>query len=664
MITSVNICAIPFLGNTDSTRLQMSAKQISQSLTHLNTEIPYIVSEEYYHLTENSEFGIGIAKDDGEVIYNYDGLMIVFYPNRRVNNIESHFIPNIKKTYSIFATKLRNSLKTGEKFNKGDILFEYDCFTNGIPSYGYNAFSAFLPFFGFNHEDSLIISESYANKAKAYFIETLYIPIYQHTILRPIYLEKEDNIDEDDYLFYFPSIGQKIKDTTFCQIVVSKDPQYTKAIRSKNKNKIAELTKNLKPSDLFSIYNFKTRSISVNDIKCRIKNGTVNKYKVHKFNETQLLDSRLNIILEKMYYKYINDELYPIYEKLSNSLTENEAKSILKKHYVYKDKELKRGKINLANVVYLIEVEIIKEQDTIIGDKIANSFANKGIISHILPDELRPIALDSNCPIDVIYNPFAVFSRMNLGQILEGTVSKSVHYADKVIRENPNKTVEILRWLNENVIKFLNKHDMSYYNSVNNLIDELKNNSLKLDRFIEDINKNNLFILGPSFAEVDIRGLLNSESIKPNERVLIKKETLNYMKNILGLEIPFEITDDIILDNIFCSSIYSNKLYKLVEETMNTRDFGPVKSMTRQPLRGRANSGGSKLGQMEIEGILAHGSERSVKELMTTKSDWEEGKTDLVRQITVTGGYNFPRDKKVESRTKQIVDTFLTFLKG
>ena len=53
-ITSINLSSLAFLGSCDSTRAQMAAKQMSQSLTHLNSEIPYVISSDYYHLVENS----------------------------------------------------------------------------------------------------------------------------------------------------------------------------------------------------------------------------------------------------------------------------------------------------------------------------------------------------------------------------------------------------------------------------------------------------------------------------------------------------------------------------------------------------------------------------------------------------------------------------------
>ena len=52
MITSVNLCGTPFQSNTDSTRLQMASKQIQQTITHLNCDIPYVIDENYDKITK------------------------------------------------------------------------------------------------------------------------------------------------------------------------------------------------------------------------------------------------------------------------------------------------------------------------------------------------------------------------------------------------------------------------------------------------------------------------------------------------------------------------------------------------------------------------------------------------------------------------------------
>lgn len=167
-------------------------------------------------------------------------------------------------------------------------------------------------------------------------------------------------------------------------------------------------------------------------------------------------------------------------------------------------------------------------------------------------------------------------------------------FCDEQIKKEPDSVVETLRWLNDNVIKYLYDND-KYYNRINNeIINRLGNKEFK-DQFLDDIVKSHLYIEGPCFSHINMRKIQESV-INPNESVLIKKETVDFIKDRLKLKNDFTITSDIIRQNIFCGPMYVNKLYKLTKSIINSRDFGAVKDVTQQPLRGRAQGGGSRLG--------------------------------------------------------------------
>jgi DNA-directed RNA polymerase beta subunit len=180
---------------------------------------------------------------------------------------------------------------------------------------------------------------------------------------------------------------------------------------------------------------------------------------------------------------------------------------------------------------------------------------------------------------------------MNYGQILEGLISKSVMYCDEHIKSNPENTKVIIEWLNENILKFI---DQSYYDKINNEIIKNLEDPIFHDVFVEDIKKSNLFIEAPSFAEVDTKNLIKN-SINYKETVFLKKDLIKYMKQKLKVDTSFP-EEDIYLKNIFCSPIYIQKLSKIVSKIINARDFGSVKSITRQPTKGRASGGGSRVG--------------------------------------------------------------------
>jgi len=145
LITSVNLCGTPFQSNTDSTRLQMVSKQIQQTLTHPNCETPYVIDENYNMISKYSPLGIYFAKDNGLVAFKNDDIIVLNYDNF---GVEFHETSPLRKTHGIYASKLRMILNQGDKFKKNDIVFEYDNFTNGIPSWGYNVFAAYNVWFG------------------------------------------------------------------------------------------------------------------------------------------------------------------------------------------------------------------------------------------------------------------------------------------------------------------------------------------------------------------------------------------------------------------------------------------------------------------------------------------------------------------------------------
>jgi len=60
---------------------------------------------------------------------------------------------------------------------------------------------------------------------------------------------------------------------------------------------------------------------------------------------------------------------------------------------------------------------------------------------------------------------------------------------------------------------------------------------------------------------------------------------------------------------------------------------------------------------------VANGTEIAVKEFLSVKSDWSAGKNDLIKQLISTGEYHLPVDRIIHSRTKDVVDTQLKFLK-
>lgn len=65
---------------------------------------------------------------------------------------------------------------------------------------------------------------------------------------------------------------------------------------------------------------------------------------------------------------------------------------------------------------------------------------------------------------------------------------------------------------------------------------------------------------------------------------------------------------------------------------------------------------------MELEGLISHGAENCLKELLTAKSDHESEKRNLIDQIIRNGNYELPENLNSEGGTKKVVSTLIKFL--
>jgi len=79
--------------------------------------------------------------------------------------------------------------------------------------------------------------------------------------------------------------------------------------------------------------------------------------------------------------------------------------------------------------------------------------------------------------------------------------------------------------------------------------------------------------------------------------------------------------------------MYIMKLHHLVEDKIHARSTGPYSLVTQQPLGGKAQFGGQRLGEMEVWALEAYGAAYSLQEMLTVKSDDVAGRTRMYEAI-------------------------------
>ncbi|TDJ59607.1 MAG: DNA-directed RNA polymerase subunit beta, partial [Nitrospina sp.] len=128
------------------------------------------------------------------------------------------------------------------------------------------------------------------------------------------------------------------------------------------------------------------------------------------------------------------------------------------------------------------------------------------------------------------------------------------------------------------------------------------------------------FMATPVFdgaQEEDVRRLLTEAGCPPSGEV-----TLHDGRN----GEPFH-------QKVMVGYIYLLKLHHLVDDKIHARSTGPYSLVTQQPLGGKAQFGGQRLGEMEVWAIEAYGGAYTLQEMLTVKSDDVEGRKRMYEAI-------------------------------
>ena len=304
-------------------------------------------------------------------------------------------------------------------------------------------------------------------------------------------------------------------------------------------------------------------------------------------------------------------------EKLINIISSYERKiDFVRAHFEERLEKVKASDELPPGVIKMVKVYIAIKRKLSVGDKMAGRHGNKGVLSRILPEEDMPYFADGST-VDIVLNPLGVPSRMNVGQILETHLG----WAAKSIGEGLNELLE----RKSNLTETKNELKKTYSSpDFDKFIDEASTGDIK--RFVGRLKKG-MLVASPVFdgcPENKIRELLNKAGLpETGQAVLFDGRT--------GEPFDQEVTVGI---------IYMLKLHHLVDNKIHARSIGPYSLVTQQPLGGKAQFGGQRLGEMEVWAMEAYGASYALQEFLTVKSDDVAGRTRIYESI-VKGEHTF-----------------------
>ena len=232
----------------------------------------------------------------------------------------------------------------------------------------------------------------------------------------------------------------------------------------------------------------------------------------------------------------------------------------------------KKGQMGVVEKVYvtdgeigqrIIKVRVMDQRIPAMGDKFASRVGQKGTVGRVIKECDMPFTKDGLIP-DILVNPHALPTRMTVGQLLESVVGKAC----------------------------------AMYGSFGDCT-----------------------AFGQSGSKVQIFGKMLTESFDSADATG-RTYLTNGAYHSSGNEILYNgLTGEQIKAEIFVGPTYYMRLKHMVKDKINYRRRGPNDQLTRQPIGGRANDGGLRIGEMEKDALASYGATEFLRESLMDRGD-------------------------------------------
>ncbi|MGD9009612.1 MAG: DNA-directed RNA polymerase subunit beta, partial [Desulfobacteraceae bacterium] len=301
-----------------------------------------------------------------------------------------------------------------------------------------------------------------------------------------------------------------------------------------------------------------------------------------------------------------------------------------------------RGDELPPGVIKMVKIYVAMKRKLSVGDKMAGRHGNKGVVSRILPVEDMPYFEDGTA-VDMVLNPLGVPSRMNVGQILEIHLGR----AAKGLGDQIDAMLQAAK------------------------LDELREKmkrifaGMKEAKELPKLDDTELLELAGRYRKGVHMATPVFDGAKEDEIKTLLAEA--------GLETSGQTTlydghtGEPFKEKVTVGTMYMLKLHHLVDDKIHARSIGPYSLVTQQPLGGKAQFGGQRLGEMEVWAMEAYGAAHALQEFLTVKSDDMAGRTRMYEKIVK--GQNIlepglPESFKVLTKELQALGLDVNLLEG
>ena len=665
-LVSVAAGLIPFLEHDDANRALMGSNMQRQAVPLIRSDSP-LVGTGMEKVVARDSGVCKIAKRDGVVDY-VDGSRIVIRVNAdEINDagsqVDIYKLSKFQRSNHNTCFNQKPIVSIGNRIKKGDVIADGPSTDCGELALGRNVIVAFMPWNGYNFEDSILISEKLV---KEDIYTSVHIEEYE-CVARDTKLGSEEitkdipNAGEESLVDLDESgivrIGAEVragdilvgKITPKGESQLSPEEKLLRAIFGEKAGEVRDTSLRMPPGTNGTIIDAKifTRKGIEKDVRSKAndqeaeiqllkdQNGEIRaivnsstermiELLINRIAINKLIDNKGKILIKKgdeltrsvlfeIDWKYYGD--IPISDTLISERIQKIIKTVtnqieqIKISFGEKIDRLKDGDELPPGVIKLAKIYVAVKRKVQPGDKMAGRHGNKGVVSRVLPEEDMPYLSDGT-PVDFVLNPLGVPSRMNVGQILEthlGWAAKGLGQKLNNMLEKQFSKIEI-----QQEIKNIFSDELH-----NQLVDSLPES--ELPKLVKKLARG-VPMATPVFdgaMESQIRAMLDMANLDSSgQSILFDGRTGE----------PFD-------QDVTVGVMYILKLHHLVDDKIHARSIGPYSLVTQQPLGGKAQFGGQRLGEMEVWAMEAYGAAYSLQEFLTVKSDDVIGRTRMYEAI-------------------------------
>lgn len=610
-VVGISAALIPFLENDDANRALMGSNMQRQAVPLLKPDAP-IVGTGMEFVAARDSGALVLAKRAGKV-ESVDASRIVVRVTGSDGGVDIYTLVKFQRSNQATCINQRPIVNVGESVKKGDILADGQSTDMGELSLGQNVLVAFMPWGGYNFEDAILLSERLVREdvytsihIEEFEVEARETKLGSEEITRDIPNVGEEalkDLDESGII----RIGAEVKpgDILVGKVTPKGETQLTpeeKLLRAI----FGEKAEEVKESCLYVPPGIEGTIV---DVRIFSRKGIAKDGRAKFIEEEDIqrlqrdLEEEIKIVKEEK-FKKLREILVGqrAAEDMKNPKTKEiicpKGKTISEKHLEnVKDEHLVRVKIENSEVQEKIES--------------VNSEANHYI---------RYLEARYDEKVDRVRKGDELPPGVNKLIKVYIAMKRKVQIGDKMAGRHGNKGV---------VAMVLPEEDMPYLpdgTPVDVVLNPLGVPSrMNVGQILETHLGWAARTLGIYVATPVFEGAKESE-IKD----MLKKAGLSGTGQITLFDGK---TGEPFKRPVTVGHTYMLKLHHLVDDKIHARSIGPYSLVTQQPLGGKAQFGGQRLGEMEVWALEGYGAAYTLQEFLTVKSDDVTGRARMYEAI-------------------------------